>query len=44
MLVIPFTVAVEIAAIVGAMFGSRVGPNYNPISPGTKCGASEDAD
>jgi hypothetical protein len=38
MLVVPFTVAVGIAAIVGAMFGSRVGSNHSTNSADTKCG------
>jgi hypothetical protein len=44
MLVVPFTVAVEIAAIVAAMFGSRGGPNYSTNSADTKCGESYDVD
>jgi hypothetical protein len=42
MLVVPFTVAVEIAAIVGSMFGSRVGPNYSANSAETSCGEADD--
>jgi hypothetical protein len=42
MLVVPITVAVEIVAIVAAMFGSRVGPNYSANSADTKCGESDD--
>jgi hypothetical protein len=42
MLVVPFTVAFEIAAIVAAMFGSRLGPNYNFNSADTTCGESDD--
>jgi hypothetical protein len=46
MLVVPFTVAVGIAAIVGAMFGSRVGPNHstNSVDIKRKCGESDDVD
>jgi hypothetical protein len=42
MLVVPFTVVDEIAAIVGAMFGSRVGPNHSTNSADTKCVESDD--
>jgi hypothetical protein len=42
MLVIPSTVAVEIAAIVAAMFGSGVGPNYSTNSADTECDESDD--
>jgi hypothetical protein len=44
MLVVPFTVSVEIAAIVAATFGFRVGPNYSTNSADTKCGESDDVD
>jgi hypothetical protein len=44
MLVVPFTVAVEIAAIVAAMFGCRLGPNYSTNSVDTKCDESDDVD
>jgi hypothetical protein len=42
MLVVPITVAIEIAAIVAATFGSRVGPNHSTISADTECGESDD--
>jgi hypothetical protein len=44
MLVVPFTVAVEIAATVGNMFGSRVGPNHSANSADATCGESDESD
>jgi hypothetical protein len=41
MLVVPLLVAVEIAAVVGAVFGSRLGPNHSTNSADTKCGESD---